>query len=70
MKMLRETSVKAKDHEGDQTATYDIPIGTIFLLHYRTLGLNKIQDAWRPKEYVIVERVNPDRYVYRVDHVS
>ena len=58
---------KAKDREGDQAATDDLPIGTIVLLRNRPLGRNKIQDAWGPKEYVVVERIDPDRYVYRVE---
>ena len=60
---------KAKDREGDsdQTATDDIPIGTIVLLRYRPLGRNKIQDPWGPKEYVLVECVDPNRSVYRVE---
>ena len=33
----------------------------------RTLGHNKIEDALGPKEYVVVERVDPDRYVYRLE---
>ena len=39
----------------------------IFLLapiRNRTLGHNKIEDAWGPKENVVVERVDPDRYVH------
>ena len=35
----------------------DLPIGTIVLLRNRPLGRNKIQDAWGPKENVVVERV-------------
>ena len=60
---------KYKDREGDsdQTATDDLPIGTIVLLRFCPLGRNKIQDAWGPKEYVVVELVDPDCYVYRVE---
>ena len=58
---------KAKDREGDQTTTDDLPIGTLVLLRNCPLGRNKKQDAGGPKEYVVVERIDPDHYVYRVE---
>lgn len=60
---------KAKEREGErkELSTHDLPIGTIVLLRKRVLGRNKIQDAWGSKEYVVVKRVDPDRYVYQVE---